>query len=447
MENHEEDGDVVVVFSGGASLKVYNNKNDLTLHAILKDLEETYDIPIELQVLYDKGRCLNSSHRLDELLKKSNSNILKIDLAVKKHHSQESKKQFHKLIPHFLNPFSVIFDFPETVVCSNLSLTTFATPFDIKREIEKQYRLPISSQTLLHNGRELRNLSDLRELYFNIKNETLVNDLTICLRVQAENCTISSKFVAHATEHNLSSILVNTLTSQIRINLAKEDVWTVLHVKQYLQKTKRIQIEAQDLRDKGTSLLDSESIPNLARSSMEKHLTLNLFVRQLPVEYKIIHVQATTFSELFREQMILIESTEDIAKLKEKIFNATRLQPCSIKIYDGDVLCADDKMMFEFTRETSINLERVFRVLILEEDGVVQECNHIVKSYTETVDDMKKLLEQSKRYAQRKKYLKLIVKKGSGVDANDRLLNIEENVELKFHVKSEKFFGRRKISP
>ena len=84
--------------------------------------------------------------------------IIKLFLALKTTFSTNTVSDNDGLLK--LNLFNVTFDFPETVVCRNLSLADFGTPLDIMKEINNKYHLPITSQTLFQNGTELTNTCD-----------------------------------------------------------------------------------------------------------------------------------------------------------------------------------------------------------------------------------------------------------------------------------------------
>ena len=149
----ENQGKLVYILTKGVELKIYNHETNFSFREIKEDIKTLTGMPIEKQVLYYKGRCLQSSQTLDFLREISDSNIVDVHLALK--HSIGDKSQGYKIDPQLLNPFNVIFDFPETVVCKDLSLLTFSTTFDIKKYIEKEYKLPTDSQVLSYNDLSL----------------------------------------------------------------------------------------------------------------------------------------------------------------------------------------------------------------------------------------------------------------------------------------------------
>ena len=433
----ENQGKLVYILTKGVELKIYNHETNFSFREIKEDIKTLTGMPIEKQVLYYKGRCLQSSQTLDFLREISDSNIVDVHLALK--HSIGDKSQGYKIDPRLLNPFNVIFDFPETVVCKDLSLLTFSTTFDIKKYIEKEYKLPTDSQILSYNDKVLRNLYDLRELYYNNDEERFQNEVSINLIVKAENCEITSNFVSHAKEHNLSSILINTLTNQISINLAKENVWTVMDVKKFLEKQKKIQIRAQVLMHRGAELTSGTWLPGLVRNSLEKQLTLTLLIHKLPVEYKKFDL--TSFSHLFTgDKVITLKSTETVATLKELINNATGVASSFIKVYSNGILFTDDRPLFELkSNKTDFRVCRIISVLIVDENGVEHQCNHVVDTFTKTVEDLRQELELSDRFTKGRKYLKFLE---TEVKVNDWLLKIDRNADIKFHVKCENFFQR-----
>ena len=259
-----------------------------------------------------------------------------------------------------------------------------------------------------------------------------------------EGCKISSKFINHATEHNLSSIIINTLTSQICINLAKEDIWSVLDIKNHIEKKKKIRVEAQKLMHDGKELQGSTWLPNLLRISMEKNLTLTLLVHQMPVEYKTFDLRLTSFNALLTGKCLLIlKVTETVRTLKEEISLATGIHRFFIKVYESDVLYEDDRLLFEIKGgEINFRLENVIPVYIVDEDGVVHQHNHVVDKFNETVEDLRMQQEKTKRFTEGRKCLKFVETEVSGIKASDRLLSIDKNVGVRFHVVCEKFFKR-----
>ena len=154
---------IVIILNKGAELKRYNYRENYTFHEIRENVQSSFGIPIEKQVFYMK-KGWQSFQSLNEMFKTSDSNTVEVHLAVK--HSIGNGTQEFKIDPQFLNPFNVIFGFPETVVCKDLSLLTFSTTFDIKKYIEKEYKLPTDSQILSYNDKVLRNLYDLRAVSY-----------------------------------------------------------------------------------------------------------------------------------------------------------------------------------------------------------------------------------------------------------------------------------------
>ena len=413
MENKKRNvEEVLCILNKGVELKRYSYGTALNFNEIREDIKISFGIPNEKQVFFKKDRCQNSQ-TLDALFKESDSDIIEVSLAVK--HSIGDFTKDYKIDPQLLKPFNVIFDFPETVVCKDLSLSLFAITIDIKRKIEKDYCIPIASQVLLCNGKELPNLYDLRELYFDIDEETFVNEITIHLKVDAENCKMSTKFVTHATEHNLTSISIISLTNQFHINLAKEDIWDVSDIKKYLEKKNKIRIEAQKLMHEGKELPLNTWLPSLIRKSMEKQVTLTLFVHKIPDEFKTFDFRQTSFSKLLTtgNQMVVLNATETVRTLKERISNATGIHQCFIKVYDGDILYEDDRLLFEIKgSDINFRLEMSVSVHIVDENGVVHQSKHLVNEYDKTVEDMRKDLDESKRFTKGRQYLKFLVNEG-----------------------------------
>ena len=432
---------IVIILNKGAELKRYNYRENYTFHEIRENVQSSFGIPIEKQVFYMK-KGWQSFQSLNEMFKTSDSNTVEVHLAVK--HSIGNGSQEFKIDPQFLNPFNVIFGFPETVVCKDLSLLTFSTTFDIKKYIEKEYKLPTDSQILSYNDKVLKDLYDLRELYYNNDEERFANEISINLKVMNEGCKISSKFINHATEHNLSSIIINTLTSQICINLAKEDIWSVLDIKNHIEKKKKIRVEAQKLMHDGKELQGSTWLPNLLRISMEKNLTLTLLVHQMPVEYKTFDLRLTSFNALLTGKcLLLLKVTETVRTLKEEISLATGIHRFFIKVYESDVLYEDDRLLFEIKGgEINFRLENLIPVYIVDENGVVHQHNHVVDKFNETVEDLRMQQEKTKRFTEGRKCLKFVETEVSGIKASDRLLSIDKNVGVRFHVVCEKFFKR-----
>lgn len=142
--------------------------------------------------------------------------------------------------------------------------------------------------------------------------------------------------------------------------------------------------------------------------------------------------------------MVVLNATETVRTLKERISNATGIHQCFIKVYDGDILYEDDRLLFEIKgSDINFRLETSVSVHIVDENGVVHQSKHLVNEYDKTVEDMRKDLDESKRFTKGRQYLKFLVNEEQGINSSDRLLSIDNNVDIRFHVKMEKLFNRR----
>ena len=204
---------------------------------------------------------------------------------------------------------------------------------------------------------------------------------------------------------------------QVCIDLVKEDFWIVSDVKMYFQQTRRIYIKNQDLRYRGRSLSDWDSIPVLVRSCTEEKVSFTLIVSQNVLDEQNLDLRYTWFAELMRPSVIPFVPTDDVSSLKKSISNVSwAVHSSCFVVYDDGFLCPDDKKLFEFTSVIEVRFEKRFLVQIVESAGksvrktfaVRDSFHYSMSKIKQTVEDVRHELQESGKYTSINEYLELI---------------------------------------